>query len=108
MSYLHQLHPSLVLRRRLSLLADDVVVVVLFVVLHSRIYDVIHHHKANLFDLHSLSLCRDRVKSAFSPVIFVVSVSMIFCERIFTRGLLRNLLPRAQGTSPHFVFLALR
>ena len=35
MSYLGQLHPSLVLHRKLSVLADDVVVVVLVVVLRS-------------------------------------------------------------------------
>ena len=38
--YLGQLHPSLVLHRRLSLLADDVVVVELIVELRSRVYDL--------------------------------------------------------------------
>ena len=53
-------------------------VVVLFVALRSRIYDITHHHRANLFELRSLSLSGDRVKSAFCLVIFVVSVSKIF------------------------------
>ena len=39
--YLRQFHPSLVLRRRLSLLADDEVTVVLVVELRSSVYDVI-------------------------------------------------------------------
>ena len=54
MLYLNQLHPSLVLRRRLSFLADDVVVVALVscsvgIVLGSRV--ILRQHPNQVYDV---------------------------------------------------------
>ena len=61
-SYVGQIHPSQLLLRRLSVKADDVV---LFVTLRSKIYDVTHRHRANLFRLRLPFAQKESVKSAF-------------------------------------------
>ena len=81
MSYLGQVHPSQLLRRRLSVtLIMQWLQCWLFVVLHSRIYDVTHRHRTDLFRLRSLSRNGDLVKSA----LFFVQLFLLFL-RVFSR-----------------------
>ena len=83
----------LVLRHKLSCNAGIVVGCRFVVVLCSRLYDVspphlsMWHHRANLFKLRSLSLSRDLVKSAFSPVIFVdFCIKVLYlCKNFYER-----------------------